>query len=223
MHLIRILFTLLLTTLPLHAWSATLTIPRPYVIYLLDGQPVKSEQLIAKNHLSLSKGAHQLVIRFEGSFRDQGENRLLSGEPMVYNLTLQGDETLALELNYPRDYRTAAQFVKNQKLDLIDTRSGKVLDADYFVMPKKEGLQIGRNYQEELLAMGKAFGQPQTTSVAAAATTTVAVNTVNTTTAATPATAVTNQSQSMEMLKYWYLQADSKTRKEFQHWIISQQ
>ncbi len=217
MHLIRILLTLLASTLPLHTWAATLAIPHPYVIYLLDGQPVKSEQLSSKNHLSLAKGEHQLVIRFEGSFRDQGENRLISGEPVVYSLSLQGDESLALEFSYPRDYRAAEQFLKNQQLKLIDTKSGKLVNADYFVMPKKEGLQIGRNYQEELQAMGKAFGLPQGAAVVAtAAAATASASPVN-------ATTPNNQSQSMEMLKYWYLQADSKTRKEFQHWIISQQ
>ena len=65
--------------------------------------------------------------------------------------------------------------------------------------------------------MGKAFGLPQGAAVVAtAAAATASASPVN-------AAAPNNQSQSMEMLKYWYLQADSKTRKEFQHWIISQQ
>ena len=34
---------------------------------------------------------------------------------------------------------------------------------------------------------------------------------------------VAKSEQTLEMLKYWYNQADSKTRKDFQHWVISQQ
>lgn len=212
MRLTHILPCLLALTLPLQAMaSATLAIPHPYIVYLLDGKPVKNEALDNKASLPLAKGKHQLVIRFEGSLRDQGENRLISGEPVVYSFEIVGNESLALEFTYPRDYRAAEQFLKNQQLKLVDNRTGKEVKADYFVMPKKEGLQIGRNYQEELEAMGKSFAQPAAAIVPAA------------TAEASATDALTGQDQSMEMLKYWYLKSDTKTRKEFQHWIISQQ
>lgn len=219
MRLAHFLPCLLALTLPLQAMAAaTLAIPHPYIVYLLDGKAVKNELLDNKQKLPLTKGKHQLVIRFEGSFRDQGENRLISGEPVVYALDIAGNESLTLAFDYPRDYRAAEQYLKDQQLKLVDTKSGKEVKADYFVMPKKEGLQIGRNYQEELESMGKAFAQSadsvpvETAAVAATATTT-----------AKTANGLTGQDQSLEMLKYWYLKADTKTRKDFQHWIISQQ
>lgn len=215
MRLTHFLPCLIALTFPLQALaSATLAIPQPYIVYLLDGKAVKNELLDNKQSLPLAKGKHQLVIRFEGSFRDQGENRLISGEPVVYSLDIAGNESLALEFTYPRDYRAAEQYLKNQQLKLVDTKTGKEVKADYFVMPKKEGLQIGRNYQEELESMGKAFAQSAASvpvATAAAAATVTATNDL------------TGQDQSLEMLKYWYLKADSKTRKDFQHWIISQQ
>ena len=213
MRLTHFLPCLIALTFPLQALtSATLAIPQPYIVYLLDGKAVKNELLDDKQSLPLAKGKHQLVIRFEGSFRDQGENRLISGEPVVYSLDIAGNESLALEFTYPRDYRAAEQYLKNQQLKLVDTKTGKEVKADYFVMPKKEGLQIGRNYQEELESMGKAFAQ----SAASVPVATAAA-------AATATNGLTGQDQSLEMLKYWYLKADSKTRKDFQHWIISQQ
>ena len=215
MRLTHFLPCLLALSFPLQALaSATLAIPQPYIVYLLDGKAVKNELLDNKQSLPLAKGKHQLVIRFEGSFRDQGENRLISGEPVVYSLDIAGNESLALEFTYPRDYRAAEQYLKKQQLKLVDTKTGKEVKADYFVMPKKEGLQIGRNYQEELESMGKAFAQSAASvpvATAAAAATVTATN------------GLTGQDQSLEMLKYWYLKADSKTRKDFQHWIISQQ
>ena len=215
MRLTHFLPCLIALSFPLQALaSATLAIPQPYIVYLLDGKAVKNELLDDKQSLPLAKGKHQLVIRFEGSFRDQGENRLISGEPVVYSLDIAGNESLALEFTYPRDYRAAEQYLKNQQLKLVDTKTGKEVKADYFVMPKKEGLQIGRNYQEELESMGKAFAQ-SAASVPVA--TTAAAATV------TATNGLTGQDLSLEMLKYWYLKADSKTRKDFQHWIISQQ
>lgn len=203
------------------AYAATIEIPRPYVVYLLDGKTAKSGALNGERKVNLSAGAHQLVIRFDGSFKDQSENRLLSGEPVVVNLDLKGDEALAIKFDYPRNYRAAEQFIAQQQLTFIDTKSGATVKVDHFVMPKKEGLQIGRDYQAELLAMGKGFQQvPAELTVA--------------TTAAMAAAAVPDAKgsaqgtvdknvQTLEMLKYWYAQADAETRKNFQHWIISQQ
>ena len=90
-------------------------------------------------------------------------------------------------------------------------------------MPKKEGLQIGRDYQQELTEQGKAFLQTTAPATAAASASAAAVATA-TAAATNPATGqIDKRAQNLEMLKYWYLQADAQTRKDFQHWIISQQ
>jgi len=203
------------------AYAATIEIPRPYVVYLQDGKTAKSSALNAERKVNLSAGGHQLVIRFDGSFKDQSENRLLSGEPVVINLDLKGDEALAIQFAYPRNYRAAEQFIAQQKLTFIDTKTGAPVAIDHFVMPKKEGLQIGRDYQAELLAMGKGFQQvpaelamATTAAMAAAAVPDAKGNAQGT---------VDKNVQTLEMLKYWYTQADAETRKNFQHWIISQQ
>lgn len=208
------------TTLSSFAFAATIEIPRPYVVYLQDGKTAKSSALNSERKVNLSAGTHQLVIRFDGSFKDQSENRLLSGEPVVINLDLKGDEALAIQFAYPRNYRAAEQFLAQQKLSFIDSKTGTPVAIDHFVMPKKDGLQIGRDYQAELLAMGKGFQQapgelnPATTAAIAAATADAKLNSQ---------ASVDKNVQTIEMLKYWYNQADAETRKNFQHWIISQQ
>ena len=88
-------------------------------------------------------------------------------------------------------------------------------------MPKKEGLQIGRDYQAELLAMGKGFQQAPA-EVALATTAAVAATAVPDAKSNAQGS-VDKNAQTIEMLKYWYTQADAETRKNFQHWIISQQ
>lgn len=203
------------------AYAATIEIPRPYVVYLQDGKSATSSALNAERKVNLSAGAHQLVIRFEGSFKDQSDTRLVSGEPVVINLDLKGDEALAIKFAYPRNYRAAEQFTAQQKLTFIDTKSGATVNVDHFVMPKKEGLQIGRDYQAELLAMGKGFQQAPA-EVALATTAAVAATAVPDAKSNAQGS-VDKNAQTIEMLKYWYTQADAETRKNFQHWIISQQ
>ena len=209
------------TTLSSFAFAATIEIPRPYVVYLQDGKTAKTNALNSERKVNLSAGAHQLVIRFEGSFKDQSDTRLLSGEPVVVNLDLKGDETLAIKFAYPRNYTAAEHFIAQQKLTFIDTKTGAPVAIDHFVMPKKDGLQIGRDYQAELVAMGKGFQQvPAEVALA----TTVAVAATAVPDAKNNAqTSVDKNVQTLEMLKYWYAQADAETRKNFQHWIISQQ
>lgn len=213
------------------AWAATaIAIPHPYVAYLLDGKPVSNDLFSSRSSLTLSPGPHQLVIRFEGTFKDQSESRLLSGEPVVINLVTKQDQQLAIEFSYPRSYSAAEQYLKQQKLQFIDQSTGHAVKADYFVMPKKEGLQIGRNYQEELIAMGKAFAQPAAQTAAPQATAQAVAGTAAVAAAAqiTPQTTAKGQTldkntQALEMLKYWYNQANGDTRKAFQYWVISQQ
>lgn len=128
---------------------------------------------------------------------------------------MKADDNIAINFTYPRNYREAERFLEQQKLQVIDKKQGTAAKADYFVLPKKEGLQIGRDYQQELTDLGKAFQQTSMPTTAAAAA--VAAE------SKTGSAPVAKNVQTLEMLKYWYNQADIQTRKDFQHWVISQQ
>ncbi len=206
--------------MPVTAFAATFEIARPYTLLLLDGQPAKSNMVNSKQQITLPAGQHQLVLQFEGSFRDQSESRLIRGEPVVFNLDMQADDSIAIELTYPRNYREAERFLEQQKLQVIDKKHGTPAKVDYFVLPKKEGLQIGRDYQKELTDLGKAFQQTSMPTMEAAAAVTTAAVGIDSKAGSTP---VAKNVQTLEMLKYWYNQADIQTRKDFQHWVISQQ
>jgi len=194
--------------------DTSLVIPRPYVSYLVDGKSHKNDG----NPIELASGAHQVVIRFEGNYSTRSNTNLVSAEPLVVNFETNGQEQLTFDMPKIRDSVQANQFVKKQNLHLIDQKTKAVKAADIFVLPKKEGLQIGRDYQEELLALGKAFQQPMINQDG----TISAANEMQLTNTAVVATD-NKQIQTLEMLKYWYNRADPQTRKAFQHWVISQQ
>lgn len=196
-------------------WADTVvTVPRPYATYLVDGKSYKTND----SDVKLSAGEHQLVIRFEGNYSKRDSIDLVSGEPLVVNFKTDGQEQLTFDLPLLREAPQAKAFLKNQKLQLIDRNSKAVKTAHIFELPKKEGLQIGRDYQEELLALGKAFQQPLINEDGS-----ISVN--GTTQKVNDPTAVVGNKnlQSLEMLKYWYNRADPQARKAFQHWIITQQ
>lgn len=194
--------------------DTTVTIPRPYATYLVDGKSYKENDADIK----LSAGEHQLVIRFEGNYSSHRSIELVSGEPLVINFKTDGQEHLTFDLPLLKEVPQAKAFLKTQKLQLVDRNSKAVKSADIFELPKKEGLQIGRDYQEELLALGKAFQQPVINEDGSISANDTAAQTANS------AVVTGNKNlQSLEMLKYWYNRADPQARKAFQHWIITQQ
>lgn len=200
------------------AADAHFSVPRPYVIYLFDGAPLKQQLLSEKRHLPLAPGRHQLVVRFENSYKNANDTDLIAGEPVVLDFTVKGDEALTLAFDYPRTLRAAQNFLQTQPVTLVDG-AGKPFPAEIKVMPKKEGLQIGRDYKEELMALGWSYDSlplPEKSSQAAASTTAATAASVNT-------TVTSSDNKPLEALKQWYRQADPATRKAFQHWIISQE
>ncbi len=194
--------------------ETTVAVPRPYATYLVDGKSYKGNNA----EINLATGEHQLVIRYEGNFSKHDSIDMVSGEPLVVNFKTNGQEALTFDVPVMRESYMAKNFLKSQKLHLIDQNTKAVKEADIFELPKKEGLQIGRDYQEELLALGKAFQQPVINDDGS-----VSVDGKAQPVDMKNAAASGKNLQSLEMLKYWYNRADPQTRKAFQHWIITQQ
>lgn len=194
--------------------DTTVTVPRPYATYLVDGKSYKANDADIK----LSAGDHQLVIRFEGNYSKRENIDMVTGEPLVINFTSNGKEELTFDLPIIRESYMAKDFLKKQKIHLIDKNTKTIKKANIFELPKKEGLQIGRDYQEELLALGKAFQQPVINDDGS-----ISVNGTSQPVNMKDAVSGDKNLQSLEMLKYWYNRADPQARKAFQHWIITQQ
>lgn len=194
--------------------DTTVTVPRPYATYLVDGKSYKANDA----DITLSAGDHQLVIRFEGNYSKRENIDMVTGEPLVVNFTSNGKEELTFDLPIIRESYMAKDFLKKQKIHLIDKNTKTIKKADIFELPKKEGLQIGRDYQEELLALGKAFQQPVINDDGS-----ISVNGTSQPVNMKDAVSGDKNLQSLEMLKYWYNRADPQARKAFQHWVITQQ
>lgn len=194
--------------------ETVVTVPRPYATYLVDGKSYKAND----SEIKLSEGEHQLVIRFEGNYSTHRSIELVSGEPLVINFKTDGQEHLTFDLPLLKEAPQARAFLKSQKLQLVDRNSKAVKAANIFELPKKEGLQIGRDYQEELLTLGKAFQQPVINDDGS-----VSVNGKSGPVNIKDTVSGDKNLQSLEMLKYWYNRADPQARKAFQHWVITQQ
>ncbi|RQM70145.1 DUF2057 domain-containing protein [Aeromonas enteropelogenes] len=198
--------------------NAQLEVTNPYVVQLIDGQSINPKLLDKTNSFPLSAGKHQLVIAFEGNYSSRSDIKLVTAEPLVINFTAADNQQLVLDYKKPRNETEAKQFTKDQKVVLKDKASGQVVASEQFVMPKVEGFQLTRDYQQELINMGKAFNQPKTVAVSTAAV--MAANSAPLQVA--PSKAMSNP-EALTQLQNWYNKADAETRKAFQIWVIQQQ
>jgi uncharacterized protein YccT (UPF0319 family) len=228
------------------AFAGNLEIGRPYVLYYLDGGKPGSV-FKTDSSVFLSKGAHQVVIRFEGAYRDAGDTKLISSEPVVINMQVPSDETnYKLMFKYPRSYAKAQEYVKHPTVYIVDD-SGATVDAEIFVLPHRDGLQIGRDYLREIKELGKEYkGDPENgtekrvlvDNANAATVGTQAkldiTDSVVSDSAAKPAPAVTREEvksaaeslnksrqQTLERLKKMYEEADPNVQKEFRVWLVT--
>lgn len=196
--------------------DAQLEVGAPYVVQLIDGQTINPKLLDKTTRFPLSEGKHQLVVAFEGDYSRRNDIRLVTAEPLVINFSASNNQKLTLDYQKPRNENEALAFIKEQKVVLKDLQTGQTLTSEQFVMPKVEGMQLSRDYQQELIALGKAFNQPNQAVVASAAA--MAANSVPVQTAPN-----TPHPEALTQLQNWYNKADAQTRKAFQIWVIQQQ
>ncbi|MCF5766321.1 YccT family protein [Aeromonas veronii] len=198
--------------------DAQLEVTTPYVVQLIDGQSINPKLLDKTSTFPLSAGKHQLVVAFEGNYSSRNEIKLVTAEPLVLNFTAADNQQLVLDYKKPRNEAEAKQFLKDQKVALKDKVTGQQVSSEQFVMPKVEGFQLTRDYQQELINMGKAFNQPKTVAVSSAAVMAAASAPVQ----VAPSKAQSNP-EALTQLQNWYNKADAETRKAFQIWVIQQQ
>ncbi|MGL5539220.1 MAG: YccT family protein [Aeromonas veronii] len=198
--------------------DAQLEVTTPYVVQLIDGQSINPKLLDKTSTFPLSAGKHQLVVAFEGNYSSRNEIKLVTAEPLVLNFTAADNQQLVLDYKKPRNEAEAKQFVKEHKVALKDKVSGQQVSSEQFVMPKVEGFQLTRDYQQELINMGKAFNQPKAVAVSSAAVMAAASAPVQ----VAPSKAQSNP-EALTQLQNWYNKADAETRKAFQIWVIQQQ
>ncbi|MFM5292856.1 DUF2057 family protein [Aeromonas veronii] len=198
--------------------DAQLEVTTPYVVQLIDGQAINPSLLDNTKKFPLSVGKHQLVVAFEGNYSNRDEIKLVTAEPLVLNFTAADNQQLVLDYKKPRNEVEAKQFLKDQKVTLKDKVTGQKVSSEQFVMPKVEGFQLTRDYQQELINMGKAFNQPKAVAVSSAAVMAAASAPVQ----VAPSKAQSNP-EALTQLQNWYNKADAETRKAFQIWVIQQQ
>ncbi|MCG9696245.1 DUF2057 domain-containing protein [Shewanella sp. Isolate11] len=203
------------------AMAANLTIPMSFEYLALDGKKVESSLFNHKSDLELDNGSHKIAIRYHEMVEDDfsDSQSFIKSSPFIVTIAVDGDHSYSLMPAEGDVVKRPKSFAKSPQV----------------IIKRKDGGEVNYKVTQTDLTedsfVAKLFnGNSQDIEVAAAAATSTAVasssNAANTSTIEArtlPAKIPTSDvDHAQQMLQYWWLHADDKTRKEFMSWAIKQ-
>ncbi|WP_394388113.1 DUF2057 domain-containing protein [Shewanella woodyi] len=205
------------------ALAANLNIPMAFEYLAVDGQKIESSLFNHKSDIELNNGTHKIAIRYHDMVQDDfsdGES-FIKSSPFIVTLTVDGDHQYSLKASDGEVVRNPQKFAKSPSVVITRADSGTV---DYQVKQT--------NFTEDSFVnsiFGGGNGQDISNVASAATGGIVATSSTITAPVSKPAPidAVTGEKvndaeHAEQMLQYWWLHADQKTRKEFMSWAIKQ-
>jgi len=210
------------------AFAADLNIPMSFEYLALDGKKVESSVFNHKSSLELTPGTHKIAIRYHEMVEDDfsDSQTFVKSAPFIVTLDVDGDYQYYLQAAEGKVVKKPKVYAQNPQIKLTRSDKGNVnyqvvntnLEEESFVSRLFSGNQAVDVSGTAAAATGAAG------AVVAVAPATVATSaTVSATSLTAPVdTSKATAANPQQMLQYWWLQADEKTRKEFMSWAISQ-
>ena len=181
---------------------------------------------------------NQIAFRYNAQYRKQANSVRYQSDVLIIRFN-QTDQELHLKLPNIDSAKAAKQFDELPLLMLLDKHNQVIaFDQDRLV---KNGLQIGRNFEQEIFQYNQGqhpasitfTTQPQVSATTSAPTlpaTASATSTIVTITAVASTAAITQstapdsptQAEISHMLDYWYQLADDVTKAKFKAKINGQ-
>jgi uncharacterized protein YccT (UPF0319 family) len=211
------------------AFAADLNIPMSFEYLALDGKKVESSVFNHKSSLELAPGTHKIAIRYHEMVEDDfsDSQTFVKSAPFIVTLEVDGDHQYHLQAAEGEVVKKPKSYAQNPQVVLTRSDKGQV------------NYQVANTDIEEESFVSRLFSGNQAVDVsgtaaaatgAAGATAAVITSAPTSTQAAINATSLTAPvdaskaagANPQQMLQYWWLQADEKTRKEFMSWAISQ-
>ncbi len=198
--------------IPFGQASVSITLPKNTEPLLLNGQ------IIEKQKLENDNGIQQIVFKYNSNYHQYGSQQRFTSEAIIVTFSATDNE-YQIKLPNINSSKSAQHFNKKPQLEIIDNH-GKALAYKIDTL-SKAGIQLGRNYQEEIQAYnmngGTAAISIPSKRTAIPITPLLPVITPQqaaeqVTTATQPDNAQINVGQ---MLDFWYQQADEATKEAF--------
>lgn len=173
----------------------------------------------------MAPGTHKVAIRYHEMVEDDfsDSQTFVKSSPFIVTLEVDGDHQYYLQAAEGKVVKKPKVFAQNPQVVLTRADKGQVnyqvtntnIEEESFVSRLFSGNQAVDVSGTAATATGVAVAAtpaPTSAQVAVSATATTSPTDASKATGANP----------QQMLQYWWLQADEKTRKEFMSWAISQ-
>lgn len=210
------------------AFAADLKIPMSFEYLALDGKKVESSVFNHKSSLELTPGTHKIAIRYHEMVEDDfsDSQTFVKSAPFIVTLDVDGDYQYYLQAAEGKVVKKPKVYAQNPQIKLTRGDKGDVnfqvvntnLEEESFVSRLFSGNQAVDVSGTAAAATGAAGAVVAVAPVPVATSATVSATSLTAPVDTSKATAANPQ----QMLQYWWLQADEKTRKEFMSWAISQ-
>lgn len=205
-----------------HPVAAEVILQLPSDVELLT---VNGQKPSGTTPLILSNGLNQIAFRYNTRYRQQTNSVRYQSDVLIIRFE-EADQQLQLELPSINSAKSAKQFNDSPTLKLVNKQNQSVhFDQDRLV---KNGLQIGRNFEQEIFQYNQGKHLASLTITAEQSTPQVSSPTMNNTVtplaaAITPTTTIKQsstpntptQAEISHMLDYWYQLADDTTKARF--------
>ncbi|MCE9678726.1 DUF2057 domain-containing protein [Shewanella sp. AS1] len=180
-----------------------------------------NEKAISGKTLTNDNGPQQLVFKLLSSYRAHGVQTRYSSEAIILSFDA-ADNEYTIKLPPITSSKEGDAFNKQPDLALQDNKGNGI---DYKIDTlRQEGIQLGRDYQQEIQAYNQSQGAAVMTfslasvdplpTVAGPQSQTLSL-TQPLTQASIPTNVGSTQEEVGKMLDYWYSQADDRTREAF--------
>jgi len=210
--------------------AANLTIPMSFEYLALDGAEIETSIFNHQSDLALTDGTHKIAIRYHDVVDDlfSDSQTFVKSTPLIVTLTADGDHQYRLQAAEGDVIKNPKSFAKKPQIKIKRQDKGSVTYSveqtsftDESFMTK---LFNDKNQHDIETLSASATGDgsqlvqiPVKSDVATATMSTPVITSVPSATAQK-----SNPAQVEQMLQYWWLQADDKTRKDFMGWAIKQ-
>ncbi|NRB25521.1 DUF2057 domain-containing protein [Shewanella sp.] len=213
------------------ALAANLNIPMSFEYLAIDGKKVQSNLFKHKADLELGQGTHKIAIRYHDMVQDDfsDSESFIKSSPFIVTLAVDGDHEYTLKPADGNSVKRPKSFAKSPQVVITRSDKGRVdyqvIQTDFTEDSFVTSLFGGGNKQDiAAVTTAATSGALIASSVKSPPTAPVSIPAPIDAMPMVPASAskADKGKHAQQMLQYWWLHADDKTRKEFMGWAIQQ-
>ncbi|WP_227712582.1 YccT family protein [Marinobacter zhanjiangensis] len=184
-------------------------------LHAVDGKAYSDRGLFsAKPMLTLADGVHQIVVDYQAEVGRNRDDSVIEASDAFVILFEAEDESLTLSAEEVSTRKQMEDF--NEKPEWVfhdDSEADHQFRLDVL---EKTGFQLVRDYEREIAEFNKGPSKAALSNL-----TSVDAESNAAARSMPPGEPVDDQEMVIEMLRYWYMKADEKTKSEMKHWINS--